>query len=233
MKCIDIAQNIWCVKGIFTLYLSFLSVHISACCSEADSWGWDWISACQTKSHSLVQLCWSLTLSCFPKQKHSNVHECADEHSHNALCVCTSKSKCIPVQQKHLTLRFTFSPNWQLKTYTTANVSLRMSRKGATSSFFALFPNPFFPLPPVKYADTAAHEAARGFVARIGSVAASQRFKARQRSFRNSQRRSGDSGGEEKCLLLNCDVGFTDQCCLGLEEGFSKSYIRLMSKIQQ
>lgn len=32
-----------------------------------------------------------------------------------------------------------------------------------------------------------------------------------------------ESGGEEKCLQLNCDVGFTDQCCLGFEEVFSKS----------
>ena len=52
-------------------------------------------------------------------------------------------------------------------------------------------------LPPVKYADTAAHEAACGFVARIGSVATSQRFKARQRFFRSSQRGSGTYGGEE------------------------------------
>lgn len=63
--------------------------------------------------------------------------------------------------------------------------------------------NGFLPptLPPVKYADTAAHEPARGLVARIGSAATSQRLKAKRGFFRNSQRRSGPSGGEDDCEL--------------------------------
>lgn len=41
-----------------------------------------------------------------------------------------------------LTLRFIFSPNWQMKTYTTVNVSFEDERRGGNEFLFALFPNP-------------------------------------------------------------------------------------------
>lgn len=124
-------------------------------------------------------------------------------------------------------MRFIFSPNlWQPKTHSHTSVNVSFDGEQRRGIEF-LFPPPSplsLLLPPVKYADTAAHEAVCGFVARIGSVATSQRFKARQGFFRNSQRGSGTYGGEEDCLQLNCaaqlrriDVGFTEQRCVGSE----------------
>lgn len=105
-----------------------------------------------------------------------------------------------------LTLRFIFSPNLRRRnsySHSSVNVSFEDERRrGQRVPPLPRFPPPPLRSPPVKYADTAAHEAARGFVARIGSAATSQRFKSEAGfSLENSRRSSGSSGGERDCLL--------------------------------
>lgn len=59
-----------CLRNIYALLSLALCPYLCLLLWR-DSWGWDWISTCQTESHSLVRLCWSLSLPRFLKQKSS------------------------------------------------------------------------------------------------------------------------------------------------------------------
>lgn len=63
-------EYMMCLRNIYALLIFPLCPYLCLLLWR-DSWGWDWISACQTESHSLVRLCWSLSLPCFLKQKSS------------------------------------------------------------------------------------------------------------------------------------------------------------------
>lgn len=63
-------EYMMCLRNIYALLIFPLCPYLCLLLWR-DSWRWDWISTCQTESHSLVRLCWSLSLPCFLKQKSS------------------------------------------------------------------------------------------------------------------------------------------------------------------
>lgn len=54
----------------------------------------------------------------------------------------TAHNRVSHTKKKRRAHRFIFSPNWQMKTYTTVNVSFEDERREGNEFLFALFPNP-------------------------------------------------------------------------------------------
>lgn len=75
-----------CLRNIYALLIFPLCPYLCLLLRR-DSWGWDWISTCQTESRSVVRLCWSLSLPCFLKQKSSKWAQ-MHHRTHSLSSVC-------------------------------------------------------------------------------------------------------------------------------------------------